>query len=78
LKTPHFYIFNEQRRLIYTGRGIDSPRDSSKMKSNDLERALEEYFSGKPISTPRLNPIGCNIKWEGKPPHWMPAEACDI
>jgi peroxiredoxin len=78
LKTPHFYIFNEQRRLIYTGRGIDSPRDSSKMKSNDLERALEEYFSGKPVSTPRLNPIGCNIKWEGKPPHWMPAEACDI
>jgi len=78
LKTPHFYIFDQQRRLIYTGRGIDSPRDSSKMKSNDLEKALSEHLAGKTISTPRTNPIGCNIKWEGKPPHWMPPEACDL
>jgi peroxiredoxin len=78
LKTPHFYVFDQQRHLIYTGRGIDSPKDPSKMKSNDLERALSEHLSGKPISTPRTNPIGCNIKWEGKPPHWMPPEACDL
>ncbi len=78
LKTPHFFVFDQNRRLIYTGRAIDSPRDSSKMKSNDLERALTEYLSGKPISVPRINPIGCNIKWEGKPPHWMPPEACDL
>lgn len=78
LKTPHFFVFDQNRRLIYTGRAIDSPRDSSKMKSNDLERALTEYLSGKPISVPRINPIGCNIKWEGKPPHWMPPESCDL
>jgi hypothetical protein len=64
--------------LIYTGRGIDSPRDSSKMKVNDLERALEEHFAGKQISIPVTNPIGCNVKWEGKPAHWMPPEACDL
>lgn len=78
LKTPHFYVFDQQRHLIYTGRGIDSPKDSSKIQSNDLERALSEYLAGKPISIPRTNPIGCNIKWEGKPPHWMPPEACDL
>lgn len=78
LKTPHFYVFDQQRHLIYTGRGIDSPKDPSKMKSNDLERALSEHLAGKPISIPRTNPIGCNIKWEGKPPHWMPPEACDL
>ncbi len=22
--------------------------------------------------------IGCNIKWDGKDAHWMPAEACDL
>ena len=78
LKTPHFYIFDQSRHLIYTGRAIDSPRDPSKMKSNDLEKTLSEYLSGKPVSIPRTNPIGCNIKWEGKPPHWMPPEACDL
>jgi len=24
------------------------------------------------------NPIGCNVKWDGKDAHWMPAEACDL
>lgn len=62
LRTPHFYVFDEERKLVYTGRGVDSPRDTSKMTVNDLERALEELTSGKPISIPVTNPIGCNVK----------------
>lgn len=78
LRTPHFYVFDRNRKLIYTGRGVDSPRDTSKMTVNDLERALEEHTSGKPVSVPLTNPIGCNVKWDGKDAHWMPAEACDL
>lgn len=78
LRTPHFYVFDKDRKLIYTGRGVDSPRDTSKMQVNDLERVLEEHLAGKPLSVSRTNPIGCNIKWEGKDKHWMPAEACDL
>ena len=78
LRTPHFYVFDVNRSLIYTGRGVDSPRDTSKMTINDLERALEEYLSGKAITVPLTNPIGCNVKWEGKDASWMPAEACDL
>jgi peroxiredoxin len=78
LRTPHFFVFDRQRKLIYTGRGVDSPRDPSKITTNDLERALTEYFSSKPISVPVTNPIGCNVKWEGHAAHWMPAEACDL
>jgi len=78
LRTPHFYVFDETRKLVYTGRGVDNPRDVSKMTVNDLERTLEELTSGKPISVPVTNPIGCNIKWEGKDKHWMPPEACDL
>ena len=40
LRTPHFYIFDEDRKLVYTGRGVDSPRDTSRMTRNDLENAL--------------------------------------
>lgn len=78
LRTPHFYVFNEERLLVYTGRGVDNPRDISKMTVNDMERTLEELTSGNPVSVPLTNPIGCNVKWEGKDKHWMPADACDL
>jgi peroxiredoxin len=78
LRTPHFYIFNMNRKLVYTGRGVDSPRDSTKITVNDLDRTLNEVTSGKPVSTPITNPIGCNVKWDGKDKHWMPLEACDL
>lgn len=78
LRTPHFYIFNEQRELAYTGRGVDNPRDTSKMTVNDLENALNDLLAGRPVSTPITNPIGCNVKWDGKDAHWMPEEACDL
>jgi len=78
LKTPHFYVFNEERKLVYTGRGVNNPRMAEQSTVNDLERVLDEVLCGHAISIPVTNPIGCNIKWEGKPPHWMPAEACDL
>jgi peroxiredoxin len=78
LRTPHFFVFDKDRRLIYTGRGIDQPRDASKMTVNDLENALKEHLAGRSISKPLTNPIGCNVKWEGKDAHWMPPEACDL
>lgn len=78
LRTPHFFVFDNKKHLIYTGRAIDSPRDPSKLTVNDLENALEDYFQGKKVRTPLTNPIGCNIKWEGKDKHWMPEEACDL
>ena len=78
LKTPHFYVFNEQRKLIYTGRGVDSPLDANKIKINNLELVLDELTSNTLISIPITNPIGCSVKWEGKDSHWMPPEACDL
>ena len=78
LKTPHFYVFNEQRKLIYTGRGVDSPLDANKITINNLELVLDELTSNTLISIPITNPIGCSVKWEGKDSDWMPPEACDL
>ncbi len=78
LRTPHFFVFDENRSLVYTGRGVDSPRDTSKMTVNNLDIVLEELTSGKPVSVSITNPIGCNVKWDGKDAHWMPADACDL
>jgi hypothetical protein len=78
LRTPHFFVFNSDRNLVYTGRGVDNPRNPSKMTVNNLDIALNELTSGMRISIPVTNPIGCNIKWEGMDAHWMPPDACDL
>jgi peroxiredoxin len=78
LRTPHFYVFDPERKLVYTGRAVDTPRNAEEATVFDLDRALEEALAGKPVSTPVTNPIGCNVKWDGQDPHWMPTEACDL
>ncbi|UOQ46598.1 thioredoxin family protein [Gracilibacillus caseinilyticus] len=78
LRTPHFFVFDEDRNLVYTGRGLDNPRESEKATVNDLENAIAEHLAGEKVSTPLTNPLGCNVKWDGKDEHWMPAEACDL
>ena len=78
LRTPHFYVFGKDRKLVYTGRGVDNPRVGSESKIHDLDRAIEELLAGQPVSVPVTNPIGCNVKWEAQDAHWMPPEACDL
>ncbi|MBN1456946.1 MAG: thioredoxin family protein [Sedimentisphaerales bacterium] len=78
LRTPHFFVFNADRQLIYTGRAVDNPKDPTKMTINNLENALNEHLAGKPITKEVTNPIGCNVKWDGKDQHWMPPDACDL
>jgi peroxiredoxin len=78
LRTPHFFVFDKNRKLIYTGRAVDTPRQPEKITVYDLNNALEDYLNSKPVRVNVTNPIGCNIKWEGKDAHWMPPEACDL
>jgi len=78
LVTPHFYVFDEARKLIYTGRAIDNPRTGEAAATHELVDALKEHLAGRAISVPVTNPIGCNVKWDGKERHWMPPEACDL
>jgi peroxiredoxin len=78
LRTPHFYVFDRNRKLVYTGRAVDTPRDATQATVHDLDRALSELTDGKPVSLPSTNPIGCNVKWDGQDAHWMPPDACDL
>ena len=78
LRTPHFYVFNQSRHLVYTGRAIDTPKTGDSATAFDLDNALVEPVAGKTITTPITNPLGCNVKWDGKDTHWLPADACDL
>lgn len=62
LRTPHFFVFDRDRRLVYTGRGVDNPYNAHEVKTNDLDKALAELTAGKAISAPVTNPIGSSTR----------------
>ena len=78
LRTPHFYVFDKSRKLIYTGRSIDTPRNWPDHQKTELLDALNQHINGEEIKVSVTNPIGCNVKWDGKDKHWMPDAACDL
>jgi hypothetical protein len=78
LRTPHFYVFDAQRNLRYTGRMDDNPKMEVLAKTHELRDAVDALLAGKKPPVEQSNPLGCNVKWKGKPAHWMPADACDL
>jgi len=78
LRTPHFYLFDQDRKLRYTGRMDDNPRNPGQEKTHELRDAVDALLAGKKLPVELTNPIGCNVKWQGKDGHWMPPEACDL
>jgi hypothetical protein len=78
LRTPHFYVFDKDRTLRYTGRMDDNPRTPGAEKTHELRDAVDAVLAGKKPEVELTNPIGCNVKWKGKERHWMPPEACDL
>jgi hypothetical protein len=77
LRTPHFYVFDRERVSFIRGARLIIRDNLKSPPTHDLEQALEEHLAGKIVTVPVTNPIGCNVKWEGRDAHWMPAEACD-
>lgn len=78
LRTPHFYVFDAQRKLRYTGRLDDNPKSPTLATTHELRDALEAVLAGGKPQVEMTNPLGCNVKWRGKDHHWMPPEACDL
>ncbi len=78
LRTPHYYVFDQDRKLRYTGRMDDNPRNPGQEKTHELRDAIDALLGGKKPPVELTNPIGCNVKWQGQERHWMPPEACDL
>jgi peroxiredoxin len=78
LRTPHYFVFDRQRRLRYTGRMDDNPRQAGKETTHELRDALDALLAGKDPPVTMTNPIGCNVKWKNRDEHWMPPDACDL
>lgn len=62
--TPELFLFNAERKLIYTGKIDDNWREPEKVQTKYLQNAIEAYLRGEEISVPETYAIGCTIKWK--------------
>lgn len=70
--TPDFFVFNEDRKLVYRGQLDDSrPGNGKPVTGRDLRLALDAVLDGKPVPVVQTPSAGCNIKWKrGKEPDY--------
>jgi len=71
--TPDFFLFDENRDLIYRGQLDDSrPSNGKPVTGQDLRSAIDATLSGLPIFPHQKPSAGCNIKWRpGKEPNYF-------
>lgn len=77
-RTPHYFLFDRDGVLVYTGRMDNSPRDASQAETSELRDAIDDLLAGRAVRVPQTDAIGCNVKWWDKERHWMPGDACDL
>ena len=63
--TPDFYVFDEERKLVYRGQLDDSrPGNNTPVTGRDLRAAIDAVLAGIPPAALQKPSIGCNIKWK--------------
>jgi len=60
--TPHAFVLDSRRRIVYRGR-IDDSRMGTTITSCDLESAVEDVVAGRPVTVGETEPFGCSIVW---------------
>ena len=60
--TPHAFVLDSHRRIVYHGR-IDDSRMGNTITSRDLENAVADVLSGRPVAVGEAEPFGYFIVW---------------
>ncbi len=62
--TPHAFLFDADRKLVYTGRIDDGEVDT--VTKHDLRDAIEASLAGREVETKTTRVFGCSVKWASK------------
>lgn len=63
--TPDFFLFDEDRQLVYRGQLDDSrPSNGQPVTGADLRAAIDAILAGKSTTSEQKPSVGCNIKWK--------------
>lgn len=64
--TPHVFLFDAARKLVYTGRMDDGGRNPGPVEKSYLRDALDAVLAGKAVAEPVTRSFGCSTKWRFK------------
>jgi peroxiredoxin len=63
--TPDFFLFDNERKLVYRGQMDDSrPGSNVPVTGADLRAALDAVLESKQVPANQKPSMGCNIKWK--------------
>jgi thiol-disulfide isomerase/thioredoxin len=62
--TPHIFLLDSERKLVFKGPIDDSPEDETKVTKTFLRDATDAVLSGKPVETTDVKAAGCGIQYE--------------
>jgi hypothetical protein len=63
LVTPHPFLFDEKRHLLFQGKIDDNHAEPDRVRHRYLEEALEQALGGKPVRPAEVAVLGCSVKW---------------
>ncbi len=66
IATPHVFIFDQDRKLRYSGRIDDVEKPTKIPNQLDARNAIDALLSGKPVAVQTTKVFGCSIKWQEK------------
>lgn len=70
--TPDFFLFDQDRKLVYRGQLDDSRPSQGTPDGRDLRAAIDAVLNHQPVNADQKPSIGCNIKWKpGNAPEYF-------
>lgn len=63
--TPDFFLYDENRRLVYRGQFDDSrPGNGIEVTGENVQAAVNAVLKGAPALENQIPSVGCSIKWK--------------
>jgi peroxiredoxin len=61
--TPHAFVFNGDRKLVYEG-AIDDDKSGDDVTETYVRDAIEAILAGEEYPLDTVSPLGCSTKWK--------------
>lgn len=65
--TPEFFVFNQQKQLVYKG-ALDDSTNADEAKVNYVQEAVEAMIRGGSVAVPEVGARGCTIRFKRRRP----------
>ena len=63
--TPHVFVFDGERKLVFEGR-IDDNQRVALAKTHETRDAIDAVLAGKAVAVSHTPVFGCSVKWKEK------------